>query len=423
MEPAPTSESANHAAARRRLAAAAGTAEIDALDLLRRLVAAPSVVGRPDAIAACLDLVHDAVAPFAREIRRPVHDGLPALVAHFGNGPADRLLSIVGHVDVVPAHGAWSSHPFGLSECNDRLVGRGVVDMKGGVAAAAAAIRALAAAELLDRCALELVVTGDEEVGSERGVRALLAAGDIAGSMAVCPEPTGLDVYLGNRGVVAWEIVVHGRGGHAGVVHALASPIGPALGLCQAIEALPLVARDERFSPPTPSLAITKVDAGATVQATNVVPDSVTVVVDRRVLPGEAIATVTAEIERIVAKLIRPPWSAEVRTLKQWPPCATDADHPVVRAAVAGARAAGRSGALGMDNPANDSSWLVEHGIPAILFGPGDPEQAHATDESLSRADLRDGVVAYAAMALAAATLPAPPTSSRRSTNLGGAYA
>ena len=44
-----------------------------AIDLLERLVAQPSVAGEDDAIAACLDLIHDALAPFATEIERPVH--------------------------------------------------------------------------------------------------------------------------------------------------------------------------------------------------------------------------------------------------------------------------------------------------------------------------------------------------------------
>lgn len=393
-------------------------ADAIALDLLRRLVAQPSVAAQPGAIAACLDLVHDAVAPLARTIEHPVHDGLPSLVARFGDGPADRLLSIVGHVDVVPAPGAWSAPPFVLTERGDDLIGRGVTDMKGGVAAAVAAIRLLAASGALDRCSLELVLTGDEEVGSARGTRALLAAGQIAGTMAVCPEPTGLAVFLGNRGIVAWEIVVHGRGGHAGVLHALHSPLGPALALCRALESLPLPARDDRFSPPTPSLAITRIDAGATIDATNVVPDDVAIVVDRRLLPGEDVDAATTDVEALVATTIRPPWSAAVRTLKRWPPCATDAGHLVARAAIAAAQAAGRPGALGMDNPANDSSWLVERGIPAILFGPGAPEQAHATDETLSRRELRDAVVAYAALALTAVSLPespatAPPTGGR----------
>ena len=257
----------------------------------------------------------------------------------------------------------------------------------------------------LDRCRIELAITGDEEVGSERGVRALLAANAFQGHMAVCPEPTALDVYLGNRGVLAGKIVVHGRGGHAALIHALESPVGPAVALCQALEAMPLPARDERFTPPTPSLAIVKIDAGAALSETNVVPDTVTIVIDRRLLPGEDIDKVIAEIERVVDEVIQPPFRAEVRVRKRWPPCETSAEHLVSRAALAAARTAGRPGRFDMDLPANDTSWFVERGIPAILLGPGDPLQAHATDESLTVADLRDAITAYAALALAVVQL------------------
>jgi acetylornithine deacetylase/succinyl-diaminopimelate desuccinylase-like protein len=278
--------------------------------------------------------------------------------------------------------------------------------MKGGVAAAVAGIRRLARAGDLERCSVELVITGDEEVGSARGIRALLAAGAIQGKMAVCPEPTGLDVYLGNRGVAAFEIDVQGRGGHAGLIHALDSPIAPALALYQAIEAMPLTARDERFTPPTPSLAIVKIDAGAAVSETNVVPDLVTIVVDRRLLPGEENEAVIAAIETQVADDIREPFRADVRVVKRWPPCAIEADQLVSRAAVAAVQAAGLPGDFGMDQAANDTSWFVVAGIPAMLLGPGDPEQAHATDESLDVSQFQRAIDVYAALCLTATELP-----------------
>jgi acetylornithine deacetylase/succinyl-diaminopimelate desuccinylase-like protein len=371
-----------------------------ALDFLERLVAQPSVAGAEGAIAACLDLIHDALAPFATEVERPVHDGLPSLLMRFGEGPEERMLTICGHVDVVPASGDWSTPPFALTRRGERLIGRGVVDMKGGIAAAVAAIRHLAESGELARCRIELAITGDEEVGSARGVRALLAANAFRGRMVVCPEPTALDVFLGNRGVIAGEIAVHGRGGHAGLIHALDSPVGPAVALCRALEAMPLLARDERFTPPTPSLAIVKIDAGAALAETNVVPDTVTFVVDRRLLPGEDVDAVVAALERVVAEAVSPPFTAELRVLKRWPPCETSADHLVSRAALAAVRAAGRPGRFDMDLPANDTSWFVAHGLPAILLGPGDPLQAHATDESLAVADLHDAIVAFAALAL-----------------------
>ena len=384
-----------------------------ALDLLARLIAQPSILGNDAAIVACMDLIQDALAPYASEIERPLHDGLPSLLMRFGAGAAERMLTICGHVDVVPAEGDWASPPFLLTAQDELLIGRGVVDMKGGVAAAVAAIRHLARAGDLDRCRIELAITGDEEVGSQRGVRALLAAGAFQGNMAVCPEPTALDVYLGNRGVVACEITIHGRGGHAGLIHALDSPIGPTLALCQALATMPFTARDERFSPPTPSLAIVRIDAGASLPVTNVVPDTATVVLDRRLVPGEEIDDAVAAIETLVAATVRPPFHATLRVTKRWPPCETPPAALVSRAAIAGVTSVGRPGAFDMDLPANDTSWFVADGIPAILLGPGDPLQAHRTDEALDIAQFHDAVAVYAAMALAVAELPGDDDRSR----------
>jgi acetylornithine deacetylase/succinyl-diaminopimelate desuccinylase-like protein len=53
-------------------------------------------------------------------------------------------------------------------------------------------------------------------------------------------EPTGLDVYLGNRGVAHCEIVVTGRGGHAGPARVARVAIPAALALATALGELPL---------------------------------------------------------------------------------------------------------------------------------------------------------------------------------------
>lgn len=377
-----------------------------AYDLLERLIALPSVEGNSPAIVGCLDLVHDALAPFAGEIERPVHDGLPALLMRFGAGPGERMLTICGHVDVVSALGDWATPPFTLTQRDGSLLGRGVVDMKGGVAAAVAAIRGLALTGKLSECRVELAITGDEEIGSARGVRALLAANAFQGRMVVCPEPTQLDVYLGNRGTVAMEIVVHGNGGHAGLIHALHSPVGPAIRLAQAIETMPLTARDDRFVPPTPSVAITRIDAGAASRESNVVLDTVALTVDRRVLPREDLDAVITEIARLIEANVPSLFRAEWRVIKRWPPCETASDHLVSRAAQAAVQTTGRPGTFAMDLPANDTSWFVAAGIPAILLGPGDPLQAHATDESLDAGEFRDAIAVYAELMLAIGTLP-----------------
>src|SRR5579862_707849 len=165
-----------------------------ARELLGQLVAERSLEGDP-AIERCFDLVLERVGYLAHEVLRPVEDGLSSLILRFGAGHASRRIAFSGHVDVVPVHDAWSVPPFALTEHEGELYGRGTCDMKGGVAAFTAALLALADAGLLDECAIELVLTGEEEVGSRRGMIWLLEKGLITAPQAVCGEPTGLDVF------------------------------------------------------------------------------------------------------------------------------------------------------------------------------------------------------------------------------------
>jgi acetylornithine deacetylase/succinyl-diaminopimelate desuccinylase-like protein len=323
----------------------------DVLDLLGRLVAEESVEGSA-AVAACLDIVAARLDGLAATVERLDFDGVPALVARIGAGDPSRRLTFSGHVDVVPASGGWRSPPFRLTVRDGRLYGRGTCDMKAGVAAIVEAVRVVAELGLLADVSVELALTGDEEVGSERGTRALLAGGWITGRSAICCEPTGLDVFLGNRGLVWADIVVTGRGGHAGMAHALANPIDAAAALIDAVSAAPLTARDERFDPPCPTLTLTRVQADG-----------------------------------------------------GWPPYAIDAARPVAQAAAAAVRSSGREPAFGMDSAANDSSWLDAAGIDTVLLGPGEPTEAHATDESIDPGEVAAAVAVYAR--LMAQTAPA----------------
>jgi acetylornithine deacetylase/succinyl-diaminopimelate desuccinylase-like protein len=367
--------------------------EAGVLDLLGRLVAEQSVEGSP-AIAACLDIVADRLAGIAASVDRLDLDGVPALVVRVGDGDPARRLTFSGHVDVVPAAGGWSSPPFRLTVRNGRLCGRGVCDMKAGVAAAVEAAHVLAELGLLSGVSIELALTGDEEVGSERGTRALLAGGWITGRAAVCCEPTGLAVFLGNRGLVWMDIAVTGRGGHAGMAHTLANPIDAVGPLIAALRAVPLDACDDRFEPPFPTLTLTRVEADG--GGRNVVPDRVEVGIDRRLLPGEDPEAAIAAIERAVAEAVRPPFAAATAVARRWPPYAIAADRPVAQAAAAAVRAAGRAPAFGMDSAANDSSWLDAAGTDTVLLGPGDPPQAHATDEQVDPAEVVAAVEIYA---------------------------
>lgn len=367
-----------------------------ATDLLERLVSQPSVAGS-DATEGCLDAVENEVRQLADEMIRPEFDGLTSLVARFGSGAENRVLAFSGHVDVVPAEGRWRTSPFELNREEGRFRGRGVCDMKAAVAAFVAAIKALADTGLLGNCSLELVLTGDEEVGSRRGMIPLLREGLVTARNAVCGEPTGLHVFLGNRGLIWVEIRIRGRGGHAGLVHMLSNPVVPAVTLAEELGRLPLAARDERFRPPTPSLTVTRIDAGG--NALNVVPDEAVLGIDRRLLPGESIEVAKRQIVDAARRIARDPFEYEVTVLREWPPYAITDHAPIARVAHDAVREAGRHPGPGMDLAANDSSWLDQAGIATVLLGPGEPVQAHTTDEELAADQLHDAILIYARMA------------------------
>jgi acetylornithine deacetylase/succinyl-diaminopimelate desuccinylase-like protein len=381
-----------------RLRAAAEERAGYAADLLERLVAEPSLEGTA-AIDACFAHVAAEVEGLAAELLQPANDGLASLIARFGRPSGERALAFSGHVDVVPAEGRWTTPTFELTRAGDLLRGRGVCDMKGGVAGFVAAIRALDDAGALDDCSLELVLTGDEEVGSRRGLIPLLERGMVTATAAICGEPTGLHVFLGNRGLIWSEVAIRGRGGHAGLVHTLANPIEPAVALAGELARIPLEASDERFDPPTPSLTVTGIETGD--PAINVVPDEVRLTLDRRLVPGEEVEPAKRAVDDAVSRAVDERFETEVLVRREWPPYAIDADEPVARAAVDAARFAGREGRLGMDLASNDSSWLDQAGIPTVLLGPGEPDQAHVTDETLHADQLRDAILIYAHAALA----------------------
>ncbi|MGH2834381.1 MAG: M20/M25/M40 family metallo-hydrolase [Solirubrobacteraceae bacterium] len=99
--------------------------------------------------------------------------GRPNLIARLpGRGESPPLL-LQGHVDVVAAHGQWRHQPFAGELADGYVWGRGALDMKGGVAMMLAAfMRAMAGPEPPGEVILCLMA--DEEAGSPLGAEFLV---------------------------------------------------------------------------------------------------------------------------------------------------------------------------------------------------------------------------------------------------------
>ncbi len=238
---------------------------MDPLPLARALLRCRSVTPADDGAQAVLAAALQANG-FA--VTRLAFGGIENLYAERGEG---RHLCFAGHTDVVPAGDAVWRHPPFAAELKDGLLyGRGAVDMKGAIAAFAAA------ASHPCQGKISLLITGDEEGEAVNGTVKVLqwlgSQGKIP-DFCVVGEPTcqvllGDTIKIGRRGSLNAEISVRGIQGHAAYPHKADNPVHRLVAALAVLSTHVLDKGSEFFEPS--SLQITSVDVGNA--ARNVIP-------------------------------------------------------------------------------------------------------------------------------------------------------
>ena len=204
----------------RALLAGARRKERSLLDLTCRLVAAESPSDAKSAVDACMAL---AAAHFKqlggrfKLHRQPRHGNI--LEARFGPRPtrtreSAKPILLLGHLDTVWPIGTLESMPCRVR--NGRLWGPGTLDMKAGVAMAAAAIELLMEADLLHR-EIVVLLNSDEEIGSPASRPITEALARQCAAVYVLEPAQGLAYKTARKGIGEWHIVVNGVAAHAGV--------------------------------------------------------------------------------------------------------------------------------------------------------------------------------------------------------------
>ncbi|GGE90344.1 succinyl-diaminopimelate desuccinylase [Stappia taiwanensis] len=247
--------------------------------LARDLLRCPSVT---PAEGGALTLLQERLEAAGFTVSRVVFSepGTPDidnLFATIGSGAPHFVFA--GHTDVVPAgdSAAWRHDPFAGTVDDGILYGRGAVDMKGGIAAfAAAAIDFLASQGGDLPGTVSLLITGDEEGPAINGTVKLLDWARAEGhrfDACIVGEPTnpnalGDAIKVGRRGSLSGTVTVTGVQGHVAYPHLAKNPVPDLMALVGALTGLSLDAGNERFQPS--NLEITSVDVGNT--AFNVIP-------------------------------------------------------------------------------------------------------------------------------------------------------
>jgi len=339
-----------------------------------------------------------------------------------GPGP---VVHLNGHIDVVPAGDGWTVDPFGGLVRDGKIFGRGVCDMKAGIAAAVFAAEAIERAGVTLPGTVEISGTVDEE----SGVAHLAESGRIAKGRTdyvIIPEPLNVDrICIGHRGVYWFEVTARGRIGHGSMPFLGVSAIDGMGRLLQSVREIlmPALASRRTAVPVVPPRArqatinVNGIDGGQPVGGiqTPCVADLCRAVFDRRFLIEEGFDATKNEIAELVARVAADTGAAgvrfHVRDLMVVHPVKTPDDSPVV-AAVDRAirRVLGRPAELVASPGTYDHKHVTRiAGIPhCIAYGPGELELAHQPDEYCRIDDLVNAtkVIAVSTLDLMGASVP-----------------
>lgn len=314
------------------------------------------------------------------------------LVAACGAGEPELVLQ--GHVDVVPSGdlAQWRHDPFRATLEGRRIHGRGTCDMKAGVVANLAAVRAIRAAgiDLAKPYAVQLVV-GEEDGGL--GAFATLDRGH-RGRACIITEPTSGTITTANAGALTFELRVPGFATHASTSYAGVSALDKFIPLHAALAALeerrnrdvhPLM--DEY--PVAYPLSIGKVTCG---DWSSAVPDLLVAEGRLGVALGEDPEDARAELEDAIGEA-----AAGDLWLRDHPPTVSwtggqfasgqyDEESRALHDLVATAHADVTQGPRPRERGApygSDLRLYAEAGVPTLHYGPGDVRLAHGPEESV----------------------------------------
>ena len=297
-------------------------------------------------------------------------------------------LAFTGHLDVVPLGSApWTHAPFAGAIVDDKLYGRGSSDMKSGIAAFICA--ALAEPEAIDAgTGLTLVLTAGEETGCA-GAIALVAAGRIlpAGALVV-GEPTANVICVGHKGALWLRGVTRGITAHGSM---------PQLGdnaIYKAARAIDRLSAYAFTAEPHPALGRPTLNVGTITGGLNInsVPDRTEFGIDIRTIPGLDHAWLRDDLRRHGGP------DLDLETIIDLPGIWTEADQPWVRdVARQVADISGLPERVAAATYFTDAAVLspAMKGMPTLILGPGEPGQAHQTDEWCDTRRIHEAATIY----------------------------
>ncbi len=301
--------------------------------------------------------------------------GRPSVVAELhGTGPT---LMFNGHIDTVGIEGMVDPHLPTISD--GTLYGRGAYDMKAGVAASLLALVDLKQSGFPGSVVVTAVA--DEEDASI-GSSAVIA--EMRPDAVVVTEPTELQPSIAHKGFVWARMTTHGRAAHGSRRDLGVDSIAQMGEVLQRLAQLDSRLEREGNHPllGSGSVHASRIRGG---REFSTYPESCTLELERRTLPGEVLDDVVAELRNLVSGL-EPAPSFEVTLTR--PAFGIPERHELVQLLVAADRATGGNEPIRGEHPWTDAALFADVGTPVVIYGPGG-FGAHADVEGVELADVQ----------------------------------
>lgn len=297
--------------------------------------------------------------------------GRPSIVGILRGTGGGKSLMFNGHIDTVNLS-SYEADPLsgalGVKDGKEAVFGRGSLDMKGGVAAALAALASIKASGQIPRGDIIVAAVSDEEDASQ-GTQDILAAGWRADA-AVVAEPTMKTIATAHKGFVWVEVDVLGVAAHGS---------DPSAGIDAILHAGLFLRALDQYQAKLPlddllgqaSMHCGLIRGG---EEPSSYPGRCTITIEFRTVPAQTEESILGDICAMLRNIARenPRFQyAEPRITISRPTQKLATDHPLVEKAVeCGSAVFGKKPLVQSVPFWCDAALLGQAGIPSIVFGP-----------------------------------------------------
>ena len=309
------------------------------------------------------------------------------------NGERQRGTILSGHTDVVPVAGQqWDTDPFSATTIKDRIYGRGTCDMKGFIAVVLSLIPELK--PVLTK-PLHLAFSYDEEVGC-LGAPKLIAdfkAEGIRPEACIVGEPTDMRPVVAHKGINVFRCQFNGYAVHSSLVSSGCNAIEYAAELISWIRnlagLLKLGPHDKHYDVPFSSISTNQIRGG---NALNTVPAQCEFFFELRNLPAVDPEKIIDQIKDYINHNLLPKMkseyehaSIELSSIAAVPGHEASEESAITRLA----RSLTNNKDIFKVAYATEGGMFEAAGIPTVICGPGNIQQAHGPNEYVEISQLK----------------------------------